>query len=56
MKGHEINVIVYHIKDNATVILSYNLLLEFWSSFTVLDMILQFVKSQGEPVELVHDE
>ena len=26
MKGHEVNVIVYHIKDNAIVILSYHII------------------------------
>ena len=55
MKGHEIIVIVYHIKDNVIVILSYHLSSEFSSSFTLLDMTLQFVKSQRGSDKLVHD-
>ena len=57
MKSHEVNVIFYHtcIKDNTIVILSYHLSSEFSSSFTLLDMILQFVKNQPRSDKLVHD-
>ena len=55
MKGHEVNVIVYHIKDDAIVILSYHLSSEFSSPFTLLYMTLQFVKSQRGSDKLVRD-